>query len=221
MRSSHIRDIFRKKLAAQEFVDDKSGVKLVEIIGSSFIADEPSIFGQPNQEYINREIEWYNSQSLCVDDIPGDTPKIWNDVASDEAHEINSNYGFLIYSRENHEQYEHTLRALASDPSTRRALCIYTRPTMQFSYNRDGMSDFICTNSVQYMIRDNKLHAIVNMRSNDVIFGYRNDYAWQKHVLDKMVHDYNVYTNSSIKPGNIMWQTGSLHVYEQHFHLIK
>ena len=52
------------------------------------------------------------------------------------------------------------------------------------------------------------------MRSNDVIFGYRNDYAWQKAVLDDMAGML------TISPGEIVWQVQNLHVYERHFDLV-
>ena len=58
-------------------------------------------------------------------------------------------------------------------------------------YNEDGKNDFICTNAVTYYIRDNCLQSVVQMRSNDVVFGYKNDYAWQLYVLEQMVSDYN------------------------------
>jgi thymidylate synthase len=69
---------------------------------------------------------------------------------------------------------------------------IYTRPSMQFEYNRAGMSDFMCTNTVQYLIRGGNVHAIVNMRSNDVVFGYKNDYAWQNHVLHRVAKELKI-----------------------------
>ena len=58
-----IRDILIRKLADGKFVKDKSGVKMIEIIGANFLADAPAIFGEPNQEYIQRELEWYKSMS--------------------------------------------------------------------------------------------------------------------------------------------------------------
>lgn len=50
---------------------------------------------------------------------------------------------------------------------------IYQRPSIWYEYNLDGASDFICTNSVAYYIRDGKLHCSVSMRSNDVVYGYK------------------------------------------------
>ena len=92
---------------------------------------------------------------------------------------------------------------------------IYTRPNMWLDYNHNGRSDFMCTNTVQYMIRDGVLIAVVQMRSNDVVFGYRNDYAWQDHVVKLLA------TALGIKQTKIIWHVGSLHVYERHFKMVK
>lgn len=112
---------------------------------------------------------------------------------------------------------------LSRSPNSRRAVMIYTRPTMHSNWCVDGMSDFVCTNAVQYMIRDGALQVVVQMRSNDVVYGYRNDYAWQKYVQNKLVYDYNCGTKKADKivAGDITWQVGSLHVYERHYSLIE
>ena len=101
---------------------------------------------------------------------------------------------------------------------------IYNRPSIWEEYNENGKSDFICTNAVTYYIRDDELHCVVQMRSNDVVFGYKNDYAWQLYVLEDMVKDYNDCKSQNyeeIKVGSIMWQVQNLHVYERHFDLVK
>lgn len=208
-----IRAEFIDLLKTGSFVVDKSGVQMLEIRSASFLADEDAIFGTPNRDYIRREIDWYKSQSLSVNDIPGGPPTIWKQVADKEGY-INSNYGWCIWSPDNGSQYSKVLNELKSQPNSRRAVMIYTRPTMWDEYNLNGMSDFMCTNAVQYMIRDDKVHAVVQMRSNDVVFGYKNDWSWQKHVLDMLATDLDV------EPGNIYWNAGSLHVYSRHFHLI-
>jgi thymidylate synthase len=217
-----IRDLLVEKYLANEFVIDKTGVKTVELIGQSFIADEPTIFGKVNGDYIERELAWYKSQSLFVDDIPGETPAIWKAVASTEG-KINSNYGYLVYSGQNNYQYGNVYNELCANKDSRRAIMIYTRPTIWNEYNHNGMSDFICTNTVQYLIRDNKLNAVVSMRSNDAIFGYKNDFAWQKYVLDQLVGDLRVggSNHQTLEAGNIIWNSGSLHVYERHFKFIE
>ena len=92
---------------------------------------------------------------------------------------------------------------------------IYTRPSIWVEYNEHGKNDFICTNAVTYYIRNDELQAVVQMRSNDVVFGYKNDIAWQQNVLEALSADLN------IEPGFIQWQVQNLHVYERHFHLVK
>lgn len=213
MRVAEVRAALKFRLEMGSFVTDKTGVKTVELVGASFIADEESIFGEVNRGYVDREIEWYESKSRSVYDIPPPVPEIWKQVASKDGL-INSNYGWCIYSEENGNQYERVRELLSNDPDTRRALMIYTRPSMWSDYNRDGMSDFMCTNAVQYLVRGGALHAVVQMRSNDAVFGYKNDRAWQQHVLEKLARDIGT------DVGNIYWNAGSLHVYERHFNLI-
>lgn len=215
LKVEDIREYLIRELQAENFVVDKTGVKTIEMIGACFEADEPSIFGDVNEEYIQRELDWYKSMSLYVDDIPGITPAIWKQVASTEG-KINSNYGWAIYSEDNGLQYLNVLDELTKNPNSRRAVMIYTRPTMWSDYNHNGMSDFMCTNAVQYMIRDGQLVAVVQMRSNDVVFGYRNDYAWQKYVADMLTRDLGL----DIEP-KIIWNVGNLHVYERHFDKVK
>jgi thymidylate synthase len=210
-----IRKTFIQMRRFGDYVTDKSGVKTVEIINASFEASEPWIIREPNEDYIKRELEWYESQSLWVSDIPGETPSIWKSVASNLGI-INSNYGFLAYHGDNWNQYDNVLKELNDNPDSRRANMIYTRPSIWHDYKVDGMSDFICTNNVQYFIRNNQLITSVYMRSNDAVFGYNNDLAWQTHVRDKLLNDLDV----TYEAGPIYWNVGSLHVYERHFKFI-
>lgn len=210
---SDIREILKSKLQNGQFVIDKTGSKMIEIVGASFLANEDSIFGEVNWNYVEREIQWYESESLNVNDIPGKTPAIWTQVA-DKDGLINSNYGWCIYSEDNWHQYDQVVSELLNKPNSRRAVMIYTRPTMWEDYDMNGRSDFMCTNVVQYLIRDGALHCVVQMRSNDVWAGYRNDRAWQDHILKQLASDLG------IPVGNIHWQVGSLHLYEAHHYLV-
>jgi thymidylate synthase len=215
LKVSDIRQHFINELAAENFVIDKTGVKTIEMIGANFEADQPTIFGEVNEEYVERELDWYKSMSLYVKDIPGKTPAIWEQVASTEG-KINSNYGWAIYHKNNGLQYLNVLNELHTNPNSRRAVMIYTRPSMWEDYNENGMSDFMCTNAVQYMIRDERLIVVVQMRSNDVVFGYRNDYAWQNYVADQLCDDLQL-----VREPKIIWNVGNLHVYERHFDMVK
>lgn len=220
-----IRNHFKQALKDEKFTIDRTGAKTIELLGACFKASEPSIFGTPNEEYIEREIEWYMEMSTNVNDIGGDkVPAAWKATANEHG-EINSNYGHLIFSKKYHEQYEQVFAELRDNPDSRRASMIYTRPSIWIEYNENGKNDFICTNSVTYYIRDNKLHCVVQMRSNDVVFGYKNDYAWQKFVLNHLCADLDEARMSKYEPaleiGDIHWQVQNLHVYERHFHLVE
>lgn len=216
-----IREEFRLLLAAEEFTSINReatmtglmGNETIEIVGASFIADEPAIFGEVNHEWVAREEAWYHTKSLNVKDIPGGAPKVWAAVADKDGF-INSNYGWCIWHEENLNQYDRAVAELKKNPESRRAVMIYTRPSMWLDYNKNGRSDFMCTNTVQYLIRNGAVHAVVQMRSNDAVFGYKGDRAWQRHVLELVARDL------SVDVGHIFWNVGSLHVYARHFYLI-
>jgi len=213
-RVQDIRDKFSTILRDKSFVVLPGGIKTIEISPAFFLADQPTIFGEINHDYIARELKWYESMSLNVNDIEGEVPAIWKKVATPDG-VINSNYGWAIYSEGNGHQYEKVRAELAKDPSSRRGVMIYTRPTMHVDQNFEGMQDFMCTNSVQYVVRYGVLSAYVSMRSNDAYHGYRNDWAWQRHVLVQLAEDLQV------EPGDIWWFAGSLHFYESAFKFVK
>lgn len=221
-----VRSYFKYQLANKEFTIDKTGAKTIEWIGASFIADEPAIFGTPNEEYINKEIAWYESESTNINDIYGsdrEPPSAWQYAANDHG-EINSNYGHLIWSNKYSNQFNKVFNELLENPDGRRATMVYNRPSIWNEYNENGKSDFICTNAVSYYIRDNQLHSVVQMRSNDVVFGYKNDYAWQSYVADLMCNRLNTSVERAFMPlltvGQIVWQVQNIHCYERHFHLV-
>ena len=221
---SDIRQYFIDELKDECFERDKTGQKTIEMLGASFLADEPAIFGRVSEDYVRDEINWYESGSTNINDIreqPATPPQAWVYSANDHG-EINSNYGHLIWSDKYYNQYERVLWQLLEDQDTRRATMVYNRPSIWVEYNENDKNDFICTNAVTYYIRNDELQSVVQMRSNDVVFGYKNDYAWQRYVMDKLCKEYNKLTEGTkIEPGFMHWQVQNLHVYERHFHLVK
>lgn len=206
---------------AQLYRRHESGQKVevagtLEIIGSSITVDptEDTIFGAVNWDYVSRELQWYGSQSLSVNDIPGGPPKIWRDVAASDG-TILSNYGYLLLSASNGDQFKHVVEHLRREPEGRRAVAVYTNPFVHDRWNEDGRRDFICTNTVGYYLRDGRLNVIVNMRSNDAVHGFRNDLAWQRYAQELVCDEIDA------MPGTIIWQAASLHIYQRHYRLIE
>lgn len=216
---------FYEKIKKEEFVIDKTGVKTVEILALRMELDPTEKFlnfydiRKSPKKYIQQEIEWYDSQDLSVKHI-GQHAKIWLDVCSkDEKQEINSNYGYLIYSEKNCKQYENTLLELIKNSFSRRAIMIYNRPSMHYDYKENGKSDFICTLGQQFFIRDNKLISIVEMRSTDMMYGFFSDFPWFSTVQERLCNDLkNTYPNISL--GQLIWISNSGHLYEHHFETI-
>ena len=221
---SDIRQFFIDELKDEAFTIDKTGQKTIEILGASFVADQPAIFGEPNDEYITKEIEWYESQSTNINDIygPEPAPPPPCTYAADSHGNINSNYGKLVFSEQYYQQFQSAVFELDANRDTRRATMVYNRPSIWTEYNENGKSDFICTNAVTYYIREDMLNCVVQMRSNDVVFGYKNDYAWQRYMMQKVCNMYNELNPfDDIAPGMLFWQVQNLHVYERHFNLVK
>lgn len=214
LKIKDIRDEFIRLYKEEKFTIDRTGAKTIEIIGATFVADEDFIIRKPSDEYILRELEWYESQSLYVKDIPGKVPVIWEQIACKEG-KINSNYGWCIFSEENGSQYDNVLSELKKNPDGRRAVMIYNRPSMWEDYNENGRNDFMCTYANTFYIRDGKLISHYVMRSNDSVMGFNNDLAWAKYVQEKLAKDLE------IECGNIIWTSSNLHVYERHFKFIE
>jgi thymidylate synthase len=218
MTINDVRQHFIDELRNENFTIDRTGAQTIELLGASFIADEPAIFGTPNEDYIRKEIDWYESQSTNIFDLDADPPEAWKYTANDHG-EINSNYGHLIFSDKYFAQYYQVADELIRNPDSRRAIMIYNRPSIWCEFDENGKNDFICTNAHTYYIRKNKLNVVVQMRSNDLIFGYRNDYAWSKYVLESLQQDLK--SSLDVELGNIYWQVQNLHVYSRHFDLVK
>ena len=225
MNTYNTEDIL--KLFKNKYKNDEFRGNTVELQNIHFICDKDYIVREPNYDYAKREIEWYESQSLNVNDIPEGAPTIWKQVATSLGY-INSNYGWCIFGEDNGKQYEHCLKSLLKDHMTRQAVMIYTRPQMQTDWNKNGMHDFMCTHYVHCFLNEvqhpennvevYELKYIVYQRSCDAVFGFNNDFQWHKYVYDKL---YNDLIDAGIPMSEnkpfIEYNCGSLHVYDRHF----
>lgn len=98
-------------------------------------------------------------------------------------------------------------RILEKDLFTRQAvLSIYKNEDLYYNGK-----DTPCTSTIQFLVRDGKLHAVVNMRSNDVVWGFPYDVFMfsllQENLANHLELEYGSYTHVA----------GSLHIYRQHW----
>jgi thymidylate synthase len=213
-----------EKLQNNEIIKDKSGVEILELLYpiielNPLQSNLDFKVKKTNEEYVKKELEWYLSEDLSIKEI-GKTAKIWNDVAS-IYQEVNSNYGWVIFSKDNHFQYKHCLDELVNNEYSRRAIMIYQRPSMWYDYKQYDMNDFICTDGVQCFIRDNKLIYIIKQRSTDFIFGFFNDFAWHCYVYNKLYNELKIRKYNTLQIDKIVYIPFSLHIYSRHFELLK
>lgn len=222
LNCNDIRNEFKRKLKAKEYrVSTKSSneTRTLEIQNAVFIADEPYIIRPTKQEWLDRELEWYKNMSLNVNDIPGGAPKKWKECADTNGY-INSNYGWMVFSKENYSQYDHCLAELVKDTATRQATMLFTRPSMWNDAFVDTRYDFCCTYAHQCFLNWNQeyeqyyLDYSVIMRSNDAIFGYNSDANFAKYLQTSLCNDLQEALNVTVVPGDIIWNAMSLHVYE-------
>lgn len=177
-----------------------------------------------SRKYIENELKWYLSKDYSIFGHEGiETNKIWQHCAGLNG-KVNSNYGAIVYQQIGDKtQFEHAIDKLIRDKCTRQSLIIYTRPQLHIEYNDNihAHSDFTCTTHTQHFItNDNKFEYIVNMRSNDAMYGLQNDYSWHRYVYFQMFNKLKEYY-PNLEIGNIYWNAGSLHIYERHFELLK
>lgn len=208
-----------RRLELGYFVHTEKG-KTVEVLGAVVRGLDPRVpllnFGTrwTSADYVKHEIAWYDSQSLKVDAIAERAPH-WRNVANKYG-EVNSNYGWCIYSALNGRQYEHTIDTLKHCQDSRQAIMIYQRPLMHIESRLNGMKDFLCTNNHQFFIRNGELISISHMRSNDAWWGTFNDFPWFATVHMRVYEDLRIFYEW-LNPGHMIYEANSFHIYEQHF----
>lgn len=118
---------------------------------------------------------------------------------------IDGAYGMRnVVEDEEFTQVERVEKLLRNDPTSRRAV-------IQIYDEQDLLSDSKntpCTLTLQYLVRDGKLVAITNMRSNDLVRGLTYDV-----FVFTMLQEF-IATQLGIPMGQYFHNAGSFHLYE-------
>lgn len=180
-------------------------------------------------KYLLGEFIWYLSGSP---DPRGILPyaKFWDGIRNsgnrDEYPEgtVNSNYGTRLFGDSGapsafwekrgyrSSQWQETIELLSRDKDSRQAIMNIHVP----SDRHVGNKDVPCTLSLQWFIRENQLHLIINMRSNDVILGFTND-VFQFTMLQEAMMLQLRATYPELELGYYFHNAGSMHIYSRHF----
>jgi thymidylate synthase len=147
---------------------------------------------------------------------------------SDDGLTLNSAYGHRIHgtdefasSNRQLSQWEVCVRTLVEDPESRRAILHINRSDDQETAVRFGSKDVPCTLSLQFFVRQGRLHMHVTMRSNDIVWGLTNDLfsftLFQECMLLELTARNEKFRG--LEMGSYYHTVGSLHLYERHFQL--
>jgi thymidylate synthase len=138
----------------------------------------------------------------------------WRDFADAEATIEGSCYGHRVFNLRDGglSQWQRLVQLLESDPNSRRAVLHFSEPTLGLDVNA---KDVACAQSLQFLVRSGRVHAIAYMRSNDAIWGLPYDVflftMLQELLACELKLDLGTYTHT----------VASLHLYERHFSLAR
>lgn len=108
------------------------------------------------------------------------------------------------------DQLSYVVECLANDFYTRQAVINIWRETPRQS------KDIPCTITIQYLIRDGKLHSFVHMRSSDVWLGVPYDWFNQCMLAGYVLLLLNnLYDTPKVELGNLYFTAASQHLYEK------
>ena len=202
-----------RKLLLHGQVVDTRGSEVLELIDQKLRLTNPTKLGiydrarKFKKEYAIAELLWYIGRDPKPGNI-GELASIGKDIQDNEGR-VESNYGLYIFG----ENWEWVVTELESDPESRRAvISIYSN-----NHKHSNDKDHPCTMSLQFLIRNDRLHLIWNMRSSDLVFGFCNDMFCAGMILQLMLNELD---EMDLRLGDITFNLGSLHIYERHFKMI-
>jgi len=207
-------------------IDERTGNKVLYSV--DWIADQPSMIGPVNQDWVRRELAWFNSGSDKLEDLEGPVPLLFQACAGADG-KVNSAYGHILFGVPS--EFGEPLRVglfldvvdafLKEGLRTRHSVAIISDRSVHELSTFKGRNDFICTNALNFMVdAEGHLHIIAQMRSMDAVFGYRADYSMWDNLMERVLN-YLALPFPELKRGTITFQVANLHVYPRHFAILE
>lgn len=147
------------------------------------------------------ELFWYLSKSDDFEFIKYYIPEYRKSLEEDGT--ARSGYGERLFNFKGQNQVENVIDLLRRKRTSRRAV-------IQLFDSTDLSTDFKsipCTCTLQFLVRENELHLLVNMRSNDAYVGLPHDvfaFTMLQEIIARSV---------CCELGSYMHTVGSLHLY--------
>jgi len=149
------------------------------------------------------ELLWYLTKSDDLDFIVAYI-SAYRKEANADGH-INGAYGPRLFSSYGLDQVEAVTELLKRKPTTRRAVVqLYGAKDLQID------EEVPCTTTLQFFIRDGRLHLLASLRSNDVYLGLPHDIFCFTMLQEMMA------LRLDVELGEYRQSVGSFHLYDRH-----
>jgi thymidylate synthase len=145
---------------------------------------------QPSVEYMLAEMIWYFAGKNDLRFI-SQFASMWKKL-SDDGKTNNSAYGYILQHKHNHNQIQQVIDILKQHPESRRAIMNINTPHPRKMQTNDEP----CTIALQFLIRNNQLHATGMMRSNDLWFGLPYDIYFFTSLQHYIAKQLNIETGT-------------------------
>lgn len=224
-------DIAKDLCNDYEYCSSPRGMKIKEILGYQFRLSNPRarIPFVPERKmsihYLIAELVWYlsgNDSSAWISKYSS----FWKKI-SDDGKTANSAYGARIFKPHSYHfipgmihnwvQWDYVKEELKKDPDSRRAVIHIRLP----QDSQRAVLDVPCTLSLQFFLRDDKVHMVTSMRSSDLIFGLTYDVPAFTIFQELLALQLTKELDRPVGLGSYTHLSASLHVYERHFDMLQ
>lgn len=195
-----------------------------ELVGVDFKVDKPLLHRDDIIKYIFKEEKESNKiLKYCKQEIkdrcsgkplnPGNSYKIrsdmWNKFLEDSG-KFSYQYAERLWTN---QQFENVINILSKDSGTRQAVLSIWNPDKDMDLSKLGGGNRIpCSLNYQFLIRNDRLHCIYSMRSNDFLGHHVIDLYCCTGLMEYVVKRLKgVYPN--LKIGSLTYMCGSLHAF--------
>ena len=127
---------------------------------------------------------------------------------SDDGETWRAAYGPRLRDWSGVDQISEVLKLIQGEQSTRRAAMSLFDPARDYANSKD----IPCTNWLHWLGRDDRLHLVVGIRSNDVVWGFSGVNSFEWSVLQSYMALW-----SGLEVGDVTYMAPSFHLYEHHF----
>jgi thymidylate synthase len=186
-----------------------------------FDSNQSMLFNFPdrklNARYAVEEFLWYIRADKNDTSIE-EHATMWKKLRQEDG-SFASNYGHYIFAKmtpDGVDPFTFCYEQLVRNKHSRRAAI----PLLETKHCFQDNPDMVCTFAIQFFVRRNRLVMIVNMRSNDAVWGLTNDafcFSMLHRLMCKALRSHPAFT--SLQLGEYHHIANTLHVYERHYEM--